>query len=76
VLVLFESCAIALLGGGIGLGLAYLLTLGGDPTNGLFPSFFIPSADMARGRSLPLVSALSPGSCPPSRRCACASWTP
>jgi putative ABC transport system permease protein len=48
-LVLIESCAIALVGGGIGLGLAYLFTFGGDPTGGLFPAFFIPAADMVRG---------------------------
>jgi putative ABC transport system permease protein len=48
-LVLLESCAIAALGGGIGLGLAYLFTLGGDPTGGLFPAFFLPTADLIRG---------------------------
>jgi len=48
-LVMLESCAIAVLGGGLGLGLAYLFTLGGDPTGGLFPAFFLPTADLIRG---------------------------
>ncbi len=38
-----------LLGGGIGLGLAYLVTLGGDPTGGMLPVFFLPPADLVRG---------------------------
>jgi putative ABC transport system permease protein len=49
VLVLLESCAIALLGGGIGLGLAWLITQGGDPTHGMLPAFFLPRADLVRG---------------------------
>ncbi len=49
VLVLAESCAIALLGGAVGLGLAWLLTKAGDPTGGLFPAFFLPGADLVRG---------------------------
>jgi putative ABC transport system permease protein len=48
-LVLAESCAIAVLGGGLGLGLAWLFTQGGDPTNGLLPSFYLPGADLVRG---------------------------
>lgn len=64
-LVLIESCAIALLGGGIGLGLAYAFTLGGDPTGGLFPAFFIPAADMVRGALFALglgaVAGILPG---------------
>lgn len=60
-LVLLESCAIACLGGGLGLGLAYLLTLGGDPTGGLFPAFFIPPADLARGALFALALGLVAG---------------
>ncbi len=49
VLVLLESCAIALVGGGLGLGLAWLATQGGDPTGGLLPAFYLPPADVVRG---------------------------
>jgi putative ABC transport system permease protein len=48
-LVMAESCAIALVAGLSGLGLAWLLTQGGDPTNGMLPSFFLPTADLVRG---------------------------
>jgi putative ABC transport system permease protein len=48
-LVLIESCVIALVGGGIGLGLSFTLTQAGDPTNGLFPAFFMSNADVIRG---------------------------
>jgi putative ABC transport system permease protein len=48
-LVLAESCAIALVAGLSGLGLAWLLTQGGDPTNGMLPSFYMPTADLVRG---------------------------
>ena len=48
-LVLAESCAIALVAGLTGLGLAWLLTQGGDPTNGMLPAFYLPTADLVRG---------------------------
>jgi putative ABC transport system permease protein len=48
-LVLIESCVIAIVGGGIGLGLSYALTHAGDPTGGLFPAFFMSNADVIRG---------------------------
>jgi len=64
VLVLLESCAIAVLGGTIGLGLAYLLTLGGDPTGGLFPSFFLPPAELIRGGLFALGLGLVAGMLP------------
>ena len=38
--VLVESLLIAVIGGALGLGLAKLFTLGGDPTRGLLPFFF------------------------------------
>lgn len=40
-LILAESAGYALIGGGIGLLLCKLFTLGGDPTNGLLPVFFL-----------------------------------
>src|SRR4030095_16860783 len=48
-LVLAESFALALLGGGLGLGLAALLISGGDPTGGYLPIFYFPENDVAWG---------------------------
>lgn len=65
ILVMLESCAIAVLGGAIGLALAWLIAQGGDPTNGLLPSFFLPAADVGLGAAiavaLGLVAGLLPG---------------
>jgi putative ABC transport system permease protein len=63
-LVLLESCAIALLGGGIGLGLAWLVTQSGDPTGGMLPAFFLPTADLVRGALLALALGLVAGAMP------------
>jgi putative ABC transport system permease protein len=41
--VLAESLFVAMVGGALGLGLAKLLTLAGDPTGGLLRSFALPS---------------------------------
>ena len=63
-LVLLESCAIAIIGGAIGLGLAWLLTQSGDPTNGMLPAFYLPTADLGRGAlfalGLGIVSGIMP----------------
>ncbi len=63
-LVLIESCAIALLGGSIGLALAWLVALRGDPTGGLFPAFFLPTADLVRGALIALALGLVAGVMP------------
>jgi len=49
VLVLAESCALAFLGGGIGLALAALAISGGDPTGGYLPIFYFPGRDVVWG---------------------------
>ncbi|HTL16433.1 MAG TPA: FtsX-like permease family protein [Patescibacteria group bacterium] len=41
-MVLAESCLVAVLGGALGLALAWLITSGGDPTGGMLPQFFFP----------------------------------
>jgi len=41
-LVLAESCLLTVLGGTLGLGLAWLVISRGDPTSGLLPMFFLP----------------------------------
>ncbi len=51
-MVLAESLFIACLGGGLGLGLAWLIVQQGDPTNGLLAIFVLPPRDVWLGVSL------------------------
>ena len=51
-LVLGESLFICLLGGGAGLGLAWLFVQGGDPTGGMLPIFVLQPQAMAAGAGL------------------------
>ena len=47
-LVLSEALLLAVVGGGLGILLAKLFTLGGDPTRGMLPFFYLsPSAAIA-----------------------------
>jgi putative ABC transport system permease protein len=64
VLVLLESCAVAIVGGGLGLTLAWLLIQGGDPTGGLLPAFYLPPADVVRGVLLALALGVASGILP------------
>ncbi len=48
-LVLLESCAIAIIGGGIGLALAWTVIAQGDPTGGMLPIFYFPPRDLVLG---------------------------
>lgn len=63
-LVLAESCLITVLGGGIGLGLAWLMA-SRDPTGGMMPLFHIRSIDLIFGLALAvalgLVTGIFPG---------------
>jgi len=63
-LVLLESLAVAALGGGLGLGLAKLYTLGGDPTGGILRSFYLPGQAMATGFLLALLVGVLAGLLP------------
>ncbi len=63
-LVLAESVFIAALGGGLGLGLAWLIVQGGDPTGGLLPAFFLPPRDIALGAALIVVLGVLAGALP------------
>jgi putative ABC transport system permease protein len=63
-LVLAESFVLTLIGGGAGLGLAWLFVSAGDPTNGLLPMFFIPPRDMVTGIVLIAVMAFVAGILP------------
>ncbi len=63
-LVLAESLFIVLLGGGIGLGLAWILVQGGDPTHGLLPVFMLPARDLVLGLGLMVAMGLLAGAMP------------
>jgi putative ABC transport system permease protein len=47
--VLGESVLIALVGGGIGIGVSKLWSMGGDPTNGFLPFFLLPGSAIVLG---------------------------
>jgi len=51
-LVLGESLAITFVGGALGLGLAWLLVSMGDPTDGSFPVFYLPTSYLFLGLML------------------------
>jgi putative ABC transport system permease protein len=51
-LVLAESCLLTVIGGGLGLGLALLITSHGDPTGGMLPLFHFPLADVLLGLAI------------------------
>ena len=64
-MVLVESTLVAILGGGLGLLLAYAaVTLGGDPTNGLLPAFYLPTPALAIGIVLVVALGLASGALP------------
>jgi putative ABC transport system permease protein len=48
-MVLLESSVIALLGGGLGLLVAWLIIAQGDPTGGFLPIFYFPPKDLVLG---------------------------
>ena len=63
-MVLAESLFIVFLGGGFGLGLAWVLVQGGDPTHGLLPIFVLPARDLALGVALMVAMGLLAGAMP------------
>ena len=62
--VLFESTLIAMLGTGLGLVLAKILTLSGDPTGGMLPIFYLSPQALAAGLGLGLTVGLVSGALP------------
>jgi putative ABC transport system permease protein len=61
-LVMAESCAIALLGGAVGLGLACLVVPAvGKALSAMLPMFFLPARDLAVGAAICLVLGLATG---------------
>lgn len=63
-LVLAESLTLAVVGGALGLGLAKLFTMGGDPTGGMLPLFYLAPEKVAVGLGLALAVGLAAGSVP------------
>ena len=63
-LVLLESCVIAIVGGVIGLALAWAIIAQGDPTNGLLPIFHFPTRDLIFGVLLVIALGLGTGLLP------------
>ncbi len=63
-LVLGEALVVAAVGGGMGLVLAKLFTLGGDPTGGMLSFFYLSGASMATGFGLALASGAAAGIVP------------
>jgi putative ABC transport system permease protein len=63
-LVLGESLVLTALGGGLGLGLAWLLVSAGDPTGGSLPVFYIPVKYLLGGVLLIGLMALVAGILP------------
>ncbi len=63
-LVLAESCLLTGLGGVLGLGLALLMTSGGDPTGGMLPMFFFPMRDVLLGLGISVGLGLITGILP------------
>lgn len=51
-LVLAESCLLSLLGGGLGLALAWGVAAAGDPSGGMLPLFHLSAGDLAVGAAL------------------------
>jgi putative ABC transport system permease protein len=63
-LVLLESVLLAVVAGLLGLGLAWLIILQGDPTGGLLPAFYLPGRDIVIGIVLIIALGIVAGALP------------
>ncbi len=63
-MVMAESCLIALIGGALGLGAAWLLTQGGNPVPQMLAIFILPPRDVIIGCCAILVLGMAAGALP------------
>jgi putative ABC transport system permease protein len=63
-LVMAESLVVAVIGGAIGLGLAKLFTLSGDPTGGMLANFYLPNDALLAGVGLAVAAGAAAGIIP------------
>lgn len=63
-MVLLESTVIAVVGGGLGLLVAWLIIQRGDPTNGLLPAFYFPAPALITGVALVVGLGIASGLLP------------
>jgi putative ABC transport system permease protein len=63
-MVLVESSAIAIVGGGLGLAIAWLIISAGDPTNGLLPVWYFPIPALIVGCVLVITLGVLAGAWP------------
>jgi len=63
-LVLAESLFVALVGGGLGLLVAWLFVQRGDPTGGRLPAFYLPPRDLVVGVALMILVGIAAGILP------------
>jgi putative ABC transport system permease protein len=63
-LVMVESCVIAIIGGGLGLALGWVIVSQGDPTGGMLPAFYFPVRDMVLGVALVVLLGIGTGLLP------------
>ena len=63
-LVMLESVLIAIIGGALGLAVAWLIVQGGDPTKGMLPIFILRRSDLMTGAALVLTLGLLSGLVP------------
>jgi putative ABC transport system permease protein len=64
-MVLMESALIAVVGGGLGLALSYLIiTATGDPTHGMLPAFYFPTPSLLAGIGLVVALGIASGILP------------
>jgi putative ABC transport system permease protein len=63
-IVLLESCAIAVIGGGLGLLFAWAIIAQGDPTGGRLPIFHFPPRDLVLGIALVALLGIAAGLLP------------
>jgi putative ABC transport system permease protein len=64
VMVLLESSAIAIVGGGLGLAVAWAIVAQGDPTNGMLPAWYFPIPALIVGCVLVVLLGIAAGALP------------